>query len=100
MKAIGDLIWQFMSSEGSAGKIRFFIFAVSSIFFCGVYLKTHLKHKKMDRKKEEEYIAETYEKDENGLYPWEVDTDNTANRIEKDAKPLKYEWRPSRGKWS
>ena len=44
-------------------------------------------------------IEATYEKDENGLYPWEADTDNSPERVTPDCKPMVRDWGPKRGRW-
>ncbi|OFI49271.1 hypothetical protein BG261_11000 [Floricoccus tropicus] len=38
------------------------------------------------KKIEEEEDLSNYSKDENGLYPWESDTDDSPSRISDDAK--------------
>jgi hypothetical protein len=40
-----------------------------------------------------------YEKDENGLYPWEADQDDSPQRIEKTATRYVNQARPRRGRW-
>lgn len=40
-----------------------------------------------------------YEKNEDGLYPWEVDQDNSPERIEKTATRYVNQARPRRGRW-
>lgn len=40
-----------------------------------------------------------YEKNEEGLYPWEVDQDNSPARIEKTATRYVNQARPRRGRW-
>lgn len=40
-----------------------------------------------------------YEKNGNGLYPWEVDTDDSPNRIPADAKRFIEKDKIRRGKW-
>lgn len=54
----------------------------------------------MDEALEEEQILEKYLKDENGLYPWEKNTDDCPHNIPKDAKRYPYtSGRPRRGRW-
>lgn len=40
-----------------------------------------------------------YEKDENGLYPWENDEDDSPERIKKTATRYVNQARPRRGRW-
>lgn len=62
------------------------------------YLKTRQSFKK-SKDNEEDMITKYYEKNEEGLYPWEVDTNHSPERIEKDAKPFKRIDGPKRGGW-
>lgn len=40
-----------------------------------------------------------YEMDENGRYPWEVDTDDSPKRISQEAKRYVNQHGPKRGRW-
>jgi len=49
-------------------------------------LQRLFRRKKSENISIEEDLSQ-YEKDESGLYPWESDTDDSPDRIKKDAKP-------------
>lgn len=63
------------------------------------YLRVRHAHKKFTKAEEDALIEATYEKDEDGRYPWEVDTDDHPDRVAKNSEPLKRDWGPQRGKW-
>lgn len=53
-----------------------------------------------ESQEEQEEMVKNYEKDENGLYPWEKDQDDSPNRVAKEAKRYTYDaGQPKRGKW-
>ncbi len=51
------------------------------------------------RKRKQEESFPEYEQNEEGLYPWEVDTDDSPKRIAKDAKRYINQHQPRRGRW-
>lgn len=61
------------------------------------FLRQKLRHRKQDS--EVVTIDDIYEKDENGFYPWEVDTDDSPDRIPKDATRYINRKSPKRGGW-
>lgn len=64
------------------------------------YIRLKKTKKSVDEALEEEQILEKYLKDENGLYPWEKNTDDCPHNIPKDAKRYPYtSGRPRRGRW-
>lgn len=46
-----------------------------------------------------ENVEKYYEKNADGLYPWEVNTDDHPNSIPKGSKRMQNNWGPKRGKW-
>lgn len=64
------------------------------------YLKIRRARKRITVEEEQKMIDETYEKDENGLYPWETDTNDSPKRIPKDAMRVSNDWAPKRGRWN
>lgn len=42
---------------------------------------------------------DNFEKDENGLYPWEANTDDSPDSIPKNAKVFKEKEKIRRGRW-
>lgn len=53
--------------------------------------------KKKRQQKEEDFSQ--FEKNEEGLYPWEVDTDDSPSRIDEKARRYVNKHQPRRGKW-
>lgn len=51
------------------------------------------------RKRLQEESFPEYEKNAEGLYPWEADTDDSPTRIPKDAKRYVNQHQPRRGRW-
>lgn len=79
-------------------RISSLVFALIVIVSSVAYLSLRKQHKR-DRDKLEQQVEEQYEKDENGLFPWEVDTDDSPDRVAADAKRFQYNDRPKRGRW-
>lgn len=77
------------------GAIVFFLVTVISSIGYLSYRREKSKH----RDQEEAEIQATYQKDENGLYPWEADTDDSPDRVDKNSKRYVYNDRPKRGGW-
>lgn len=63
------------------------------------YLQNRRKHRQITVDEDRRRIEATYEKDENGLYPWEADTDDSPERVTPDCKPMVRDWGPKRGRW-
>ena len=77
------------------GYIRFAALALIGFSYVGF----RLKKKKDPQKNQMETDLSQYEKNEDGLYPWEVDQDNSPERIEKTATRYVNQARPRRGRW-
>lgn len=80
-------------------QIRKYIFPIMVFMMSFSYLKVRHAHKKFTKAEEDALIEATYEKDEDGLYPWEADTDDHPSRVGKNSAPLQKNWGPQRGKW-
>ena len=80
-------------------KIRRYIFPLMVCMMTISYLKARRAHRKITIEEEDAAIEATYQKDENGLYPWEADTDDHPSRVGKNSQPVKRNWGPQRGKW-
>lgn len=63
------------------------------------YLKVRRERKKITQKEEDALIETMYQKNEDGLYPWEVDIDDHPSRVGKKSKPIPKNWGAQRGKW-
>ncbi|MGX2946962.1 hypothetical protein [Enterococcus alishanensis] len=70
-------------------------------FILIVIIQFFRENKKRDyRNLSDTELEEIYQKDDNGLFPWEVDTDDSPDRISKDAKRHIYKKAgPRRGRW-
>ena len=62
------------------------------------YVRIKRKRKKVSQEEEDIWIQETYSKDENGLYPWEADTDDHPSRIQDGSRRISSKWGPKRGR--
>lgn len=77
----------------------------TSLFFVLIfptysYLKyRRSKKRNYDISEENAEIEKNFEKNENGLYPWEVDIDDSPKSIKSDSKRLNIPKRTYRGKW-
>ncbi|OQO70906.1 hypothetical protein BH747_02575 [Enterococcus villorum] len=63
------------------------------------YLVFRIKKKKEHQSTSIENDWSQYQKNADGLYPWEVDQDDSPQRIEKTATRYVNQARPRRGKW-
>lgn len=80
-------------------KIRRYVFILMVTMTVLRYLKVRHDRKKITQEEEDAVIEATYEKDENGLYPWEADTNDHPSRVEEVSEPLKKTWGAQRGRW-
>lgn len=78
------------------GTIRFIALLLIGL----TYLLMRISKKK-DRKthSEGDNDLSAYQKNQAGLYPWEVDTDNSPERIPPNAKRYVNKARLKRGRW-
>ena len=63
------------------------------------YLRIKRTRKSVTQEEEEAWIKENYSKDENGLYPWEADTNDHPSRIQDGSRRISSKWGPRRGRW-
>lgn len=76
-------------------KVAFVAFVLVSIFG---YLKQ--RKKKSAPELSDDELERTYEKNEEGLFPWEVDTNDSPDRVGKNAKKYNIkQYGPKRGRW-
>ncbi|MDU5512077.1 hypothetical protein [Enterococcus gilvus] len=80
-------------------KIRRYVFPAMVLVMTISYLKIRYSRRKITQEEENILIEATYQKDENGLYPWEADTDDHPDRVGKKCKPIQKNWGPQRGRW-
>ncbi|GFH40950.1 hypothetical protein [Pseudolactococcus insecticola] len=98
---IWDGIYAWLTDGKPIRKIRGLAGFFMMIAFWRYFYVSHKRAKLRTKEHEEKMIEDTYEKNEDGLYPWEVDTDISPKRISKDAEAFrdKENARPSRGRW-
>lgn len=77
---------------------------VGSVFLVMIILTWLIaRHRSRKRTEAEELqmIEAHYQKNEAGLYPWEVNTDDSPQHLDKDAKPAAdlMDYFPQRGRW-
>ncbi|MGM0168671.1 hypothetical protein IGI39_004426 [Enterococcus sp. AZ135] len=80
-------------------KMKRYVFVLMVIMMTLSYLKNRHHRRKITLEEENALIEATYPKDENGLYPWETDTNDHPSRIGKKSVPIKKNWGPKRGQW-
>ena len=80
-------------------KIRRYVFVLMVAMMTISYLKVRHERKKITQEEEDALIEATYQKDEDGLYPWEADTNDHPDRVGKNSMPIKKTWGAQRGKW-
>ena len=90
-----------LSLAAGAGKISFRRILIMITFtVMGIrYFQLRYKRRKVTAEEENVWIEAQYKKDENGLYPWEADTDDSPERVTPDSKPMINSWGPKRGRW-
>lgn len=93
-----DLILDFFDILAKV-KVRRYVFILMVTMTALRYLKVRHDRKKITQEEEDALIELTYEKDENGLYPWEADTNDHPSRVDKISEPLKKTWGAQRGRW-
>ncbi|MGG5318753.1 hypothetical protein [Enterococcus sp. AZ072] len=90
-----------MDSAVGAGGFNFkrILIALTFTMMAVRYLQNRYKHRQITAEEENQRIEAIYEKDENGLYPWEADTDDSPLRVTPESKPIVNRWGPKRGRW-
>ena len=68
------------------------VIIVFTVFFVRQY-------RRLKRKTTTVENLEQYEKDENGRYPWEINTDDSPKKIPTDAKRFVEKDKIRRGRW-
>lgn len=89
-----ELILEVMKKIGMRRLILILFISVTFFSFLKQRLKKHRSYDELDP------VEDSYQKDENGLYPWEADTDDSPDRIPDDAKKYTHHAGPRRGRWS
>lgn len=98
-----EVLWQvfieWLTTGRALTKIRTLAGMSVLILFAIKYYSAKHRRRTMDTEEELKSIEETYEKDEDGLYPWETDTNDSPDRIEKNAVRMDTSWGPQKGRW-
>ena len=90
---------QIIDAIPSLGSVRRYLILLVLLGSTIQYLRVRKARKRITPEEEEAAIQQAYKKDENGLYPWEVNTDDHPDSIPKDSKRVTNTWGPKRGKW-
>lgn len=90
-----------LSLGAGAAKLNFrkMLITITFTMMAIRYLQNRHNRRKITAEEENARIEAKYEKDENGLYPWEADTDDSPQRVGPDSKPMARDWGPKRGRW-
>jgi hypothetical protein len=98
---VADFIAPIVPKGSIVKQIRWIAGIVLGVAGYRIIIRQRIRTHRYSQEEEDKIIEEKYEKNEDGLYPWEVDTDTSDKNIAKDAAPFKNEgvWRPQRGKW-
>ena len=80
-------------------KLRKYVGFLILIIMAVRYIKNRHYRKKITLEEEDALIEATYQKDDDGLYPWEADTNDHPDRVGKNSLPIKKTWGAQRGKW-
>ncbi|GFH43005.1 hypothetical protein Hs30E_15560 [Lactococcus hodotermopsidis] len=101
LQSIWGAIYGWITDGKPIRKIRGMFGIIMMYSFYSYLYKSHKRAKSRTKEMDEQLIEEMYEKNEDGLYPWEIDTDTSADRIPKDASVYadKGLVRPNRGRW-
>lgn len=71
------------------------------MLFVTVSMVSYARQRRVCRRQEDDEIKleELYDKNEEGLYPWEADTDDSPERIPQNAQRYVNTHGPKRGRW-
>lgn len=98
-----DVLWnvfiEWLTTGRALTKIRTLAGMSVLLIFAIKYYSLKHKRRNVDMNEELRNIEEIYEKNEDGLFPWEVDTDDSPERVKKSAERMNTSWGPQRGRW-
>ncbi|MGL9731180.1 hypothetical protein [Enterococcus sp. DIV0756] len=77
------------------GTIRFIALILIALSYFLMRLRKKNKHNEVSQKDE----LKNFQKNEEGFYPWEIDTDDSPERIPANAKRYVNKARLKRGRW-
>lgn len=75
------------------------VIRILALFALAIYAVLVRKRIKRNREKNLDESLDNFQKNQDGLYPWEVDTDDSPENIPKDAKIFKQKDKIKRGRW-
>jgi hypothetical protein len=100
IRNILNSIWSWFSSNSHPLTIfRTALFFLFFLLITRAWLKAKRKSQKTTEEEEEIIIVEKFEKNEEGKYPWEENTDDDPKHIGENAKPVSLDTTPQRGRW-
>ncbi len=79
--------------------IKFFIFFLMTCLICFKIITRKLTSKEKKETTDDDTLQTMFSKDDNGKYPWETDTDDSPDRINKTTRRLKDSTGAKRGRW-
>lgn len=89
----------YMASAISFGKIRRVLLILVVVVSSIQYIRIHKGRKKVTKEQDEANIQKYFKQNEEGQYPWEVDTNDDPKSIPKDSQRINNSWGPKRGRW-
>lgn len=88
-----------LASPNPFSQFRKFLIVLVFLGSAVQYLRIRKTKKRVTMQEDLENVEKYYEKNADGLYPWEVNTDDHPNSIPKGSKRMQNNWGPKRGKW-
>lgn len=88
-----------LASPNPFSQMRKFLIVIMFIASAVQYLRIRKGKKKVTEQEDLENVEKYYKKNEDGLYPWEVNTNDHPDSIPKNSKRMNNSWGPKRGKW-
>lgn len=100
MREFWDVIVGYFTTGNFIGRIRAIVWGLIILMMVIYWIRARRRSHKISSEEDEKLIEQIYEKNEDGLYPWEVDTDISADNIKEGATPMNLDGLPKRGKWN
>lgn len=99
MLTILDRAQEYFITGNIVGFLRTGAWLLVVLFMFIFWWRARKRSKRITAEEDEKFIKENYEKNEDGLYPWEVDTDLSEKNIKEGAQPMNTDDLPKRGQW-
>ncbi|MDR0199373.1 MAG: hypothetical protein LBI43_02210 [Streptococcaceae bacterium] len=100
MNEVLKAIWQWLENNPHPlTDLRTLVWFVFLVLIVGAWLAARRRSRKRTAEDEQEMIDENFQKNEDGLYPWEVNTNDHPSTVKKGTKPHPMDNLPQRGRW-